>query len=58
MRWYFYFKLKEIPKSTNSLKQKSKINVKKTDFLEMLEDVAVNPEEGCKVLRVFIVFNR
>ncbi|XP_076547909.1 transmembrane protein fates-shifted isoform X1 [Osmia lignaria lignaria] len=55
MRWYFYFKLKEIPKSTNSLKQKSKINVKKTDFLEMLEDVAVNPEEGCKVLRVFIV---
>nr|XP_012154558.1 PREDICTED: transmembrane protein 183-like isoform X2 [Megachile rotundata] len=52
MRWYFYFKLKEIPKSTGSLKRKPQMNVKKTDFLEMLEDVAVNPEEGCKVLRV------
>ncbi|XP_076671194.1 transmembrane protein fates-shifted isoform X3 [Andrena cerasifolii] len=53
MRWYFYFKLKEIPKSTKKpLAEKSKINGKKTDFLEMLEDVAVNSEEGCKVLRV------
>lgn len=51
MRCYFYFKLKEIPKSTR-LKQKPQMNVKKTDFLEMLEDVAVNPEDGCKVLRV------
>ncbi|XP_017793397.1 PREDICTED: transmembrane protein 183B isoform X2 [Habropoda laboriosa] len=53
MRWYFFFKLKEIPKSTNSsIKQETKINKEKTDFLEMLEDVAVNPEEGCKILRV------
>ncbi|XP_012169229.1 putative transmembrane protein 183BP isoform X1 [Bombus affinis] len=52
-RWYFYFKLKELPKANNnSLKLKTKINGKKTDFLEMLEDVAVNLEEGCKILRV------
>ncbi|OAD54821.1 hypothetical protein WN48_06020 [Eufriesea mexicana] len=51
--WYFYFKLKELPKGANNLlRQKTKINGKKTDFLEMLEDVAVNLEEGCKVLRV------
>ncbi|XP_076291803.1 transmembrane protein fates-shifted isoform X3 [Lasioglossum baleicum] len=51
--WYFYFKLKEVPKSSrNSIKQKPKVNGRKTDFLEMLEDVAVNPEEGCKLLRV------
>lgn len=55
-RWYFYFKLKELPKANNnSLKLKTKINGKKTDFLEMLEDVAVNLEEGCKILRVFIL---
>ena len=53
MRWYFYFKLKELPKANNkSLKLRTKINGKKTDFLEMLEDVAVNSEEGCKILRV------
>ncbi|XP_015437309.1 PREDICTED: transmembrane protein 183 [Dufourea novaeangliae] len=52
-RWYFYFKLKEILKFTkHSIQGKPKTNGKKTDFLEMLEDVAVNPEEGCKVLRV------
>ncbi|XP_076647734.1 transmembrane protein fates-shifted isoform X2 [Halictus rubicundus] len=51
--WYFYFKLKEVPKSSrNSMKEKPKLNSRKTDFLEMLEDVAVNPEEGCKLLRV------
>nr|XP_031835613.1 transmembrane protein 183-like isoform X2 [Nomia melanderi] len=50
---YFYFKLKEVPKSTrNSIKEKPKVNGRKTEFLEMLEDVAVNPEEGCKLLRV------
>ncbi|CAD1478244.1 unnamed protein product [Heterotrigona itama] len=53
LRWYFYFKLKELPKANNkSLKLRTKINGKKTDFLEMLEDVAVNSEEGCKILRV------
>lgn len=31
------------------------VNGKKTEFIEMLEDVAVNPEQGCKVLRVFIL---
>ncbi|XP_033342746.1 transmembrane protein fates-shifted isoform X2 [Megalopta genalis] len=51
--WYFYFKLKEIPKSSrNSMKEKPKLNGRKTDFIEMLEDVAVNPEQGCKLLRV------
>ncbi|CAK9799055.1 Transmembrane protein 183 [Anthophora quadrimaculata] len=52
MRWYFYFKLKEIPKTAHSIRQKTNICQRKTDFLEMLEDVAVNPEEGCKMLRV------
>ncbi|KAG6799863.1 transmembrane protein [Apis mellifera caucasica] len=53
MRWYFYFKLKELSKTTNNLlKQKKNTNGKKTDFIEMLEDVAVNIEEGCKILRV------
>lgn len=53
VRWYFFFKLKEISKVSNtSLKTKSKTNNKKTDFLEMIEDVAVNPEDGCKILRV------
>ncbi|XP_072752088.1 transmembrane protein 183 isoform X2 [Anoplolepis gracilipes] len=53
VRWYFYFKLKEISKTrNNSLKQNVQCDAKKTEFLEMLEDVAVNPEEGCKVLRV------
>ncbi|CAL7940904.1 unnamed protein product [Xylocopa violacea] len=52
MRWYFYFKLKELPKTNrNQLKQQMK-NKKTTDFLEMLEDINVNPEEGCKILRV------
>ncbi|GAB1864601.1 Transmembrane protein 183 [Camponotus japonicus] len=51
VRWYFYFKLKEISKTrNNSLKQN--IQQCDTEFLEMLKDVAVNPEEGCKVLRV------
>ncbi|XP_078047061.1 transmembrane protein fates-shifted isoform X2 [Augochlora pura] len=51
--WFFYFKLKEVPKSNrNSMKEKPKLNSRKTDFLEMLEDVAVNPEEGCKLLKV------
>ncbi|CAL7940907.1 unnamed protein product [Xylocopa violacea] len=51
MRWYFYFKLKELPKTNrNQLKQQMK-NKKTTDFLEMLEDINVNPEEGCKILR-------
>ncbi|KAL6436499.1 hypothetical protein ACFW04_004764 [Cataglyphis niger] len=54
IRWYFYFKLKEISKTCNKpLKQNiQQCDTKKTEFLEMLEDVAVNPEEGCKVLRV------
>ncbi|KMQ97058.1 putative transmembrane protein 183 [Lasius niger] len=54
VRWYFYFKMKEISKTRNNwLKQnKQQCDTKKTDFLEKLEDVAVNPEEGCKVLRV------
>ncbi|XP_053997739.1 transmembrane protein 183 [Hylaeus anthracinus] len=53
MRWYFYFKFKEVPNSSrNTLKEKSEITGKKSDFLEMLEDVAANPEEDCKVLRV------
>ncbi|XP_011692569.1 PREDICTED: transmembrane protein 183-like isoform X2 [Wasmannia auropunctata] len=53
VRWYFYFKLKEISKTRNSsLKSSIQCGVKKTEFLEMLEDVAVNPEDGCKVLRV------
>lgn len=51
LRWYFYFKLKELPKANKS-KLRMKINGKKTDFLEMLEDVAVNSEESCKILRV------
>lgn len=56
MRWYFYFKLKELPKTKNNLlKQKKNTNGKKTDFIEMLEDVAVNIEEGCKILRVLIL---
>ncbi|KAG5344087.1 T183B protein, partial [Acromyrmex charruanus] len=53
VRWYFYFKLKEVSKIRNSLwKQNKQCDVKKTEFLETLEDVAVNPEDGCKVLRV------
>lgn len=53
VRWYFYFKLKEISKTrNNSLKRKKQYDTNKTEFLEMLEDVAVNPEEGCKVLKV------
>ncbi|XP_018354777.1 PREDICTED: transmembrane protein 183B-like isoform X1 [Trachymyrmex septentrionalis] len=53
VRWYFYFKLKEVSKIRNSLlKQNKQYDVKKTEFLETLEDVAVNPEDGCKVLRV------
>ncbi|XP_019888427.1 transmembrane protein 183 isoform X2 [Ooceraea biroi] len=53
VRWYFYFKLKEISKTrNNSLKENTQCKTKKTEFLETLEDVAVNPEEGCKVLKV------
>jgi len=33
-------------------KQNKQRDVKKTEFLETLEDVAVNPEDGCKVLKV------
>ena len=45
--------MKEVSKIRNSLlKQNKQCDVKKTEFLETLEDVAVNPEDGCKVLRV------
>ncbi|XP_024875654.1 transmembrane protein 183 isoform X2 [Temnothorax curvispinosus] len=51
--WYFYFKLKEVSKTRNSsINQCKQRDGRKTEFLDTLEDVAVNPEEGCKVLRV------
>ncbi|XP_043265327.1 transmembrane protein 183 isoform X2 [Colletes gigas] len=51
LRWYFYFKLKQVPNSSrNTLKEKRKSKTR--DFLEILEDVTANPEEDCKVLRV------
>jgi len=55
VRWYFYFKLKEISKTRNN-PLKRNIQQCDTEFLEMLKDVAVNPEEGCKVLRVKFIF--
>lgn len=52
-RWCFFFKLKEISIVHNSLLKKNKTyNSEKTEFIEMLEDVAVNPEDGCKMLKV------
>nr|XP_012215523.1 PREDICTED: transmembrane protein 183 isoform X2 [Linepithema humile] len=51
VRWYFYFKLKEIPKIRNSSLKQNKRDTK-NEFFDTLADVAVNPEEGCKVLRV------
>lgn len=51
VRWYFYFKLKEIPKMRNNSLKQNKYDTK-NEFFETQEDVAVNPEEGCKVLRV------
>ncbi|XP_019698964.1 transmembrane protein 183 isoform X2 [Harpegnathos saltator] len=55
IRWYFFFKLKEIsnaPKNNSPLKESKKCNSEKTEFIEMLEDVAMNSDNGCKVLRV------
>lgn len=52
-RWYFYFKLKEVSKIRNkALKQSKQCDDKRTEFFDTLEDVAVNPEDGCKVLTV------
>ncbi|XP_011311828.1 transmembrane protein 183B [Fopius arisanus] len=51
-RWYFYFKLKEI---NNSRVTKPKIHWaddQRSDITEMLEDVSVNSEKGCRILRV------
>ncbi|XP_032679804.1 transmembrane protein 183B isoform X2 [Odontomachus brunneus] len=56
IRCYFFFKLKETSKYRNSsLKENNKCNSEKTEFIEMLEDVSVNSEDGCKVLRVTCV---
>ncbi|XP_011876900.1 PREDICTED: transmembrane protein 183 isoform X2 [Vollenhovia emeryi] len=52
-RWYFYFKLMEASKSrSSSLKQSRQCTDKETEFFDTLKDVAVNPENDCKVLRV------
>ncbi|KAL6266888.1 hypothetical protein P5V15_003715 [Pogonomyrmex californicus] len=51
IRWYFYFKLKEVSKTCNR-RQNEQCDSKKSEFLQTLEDVAVNPENGCKVLKV------
>lgn len=51
VRWYFYFKLKEIPKIRNRSLKQNKCDIR-NEFFETQEDVAVNPEEGCKVLKV------
>ncbi|XP_014468156.1 PREDICTED: transmembrane protein 183 isoform X2 [Dinoponera quadriceps] len=53
IRWYFFFKLKQISKARNSMLMKRKTcDIEETELIEMLENVAVNPEDGCKVLRV------
>lgn len=52
-RWYFFFKLREIPKRGNSsLRTGPTSNRGKRKFLETVEEVAINPEERSKVLRV------
>lgn len=53
VRWYFFFKLKQVPnRRDGTVKRKPIKYSKRNDFVEMLEDVAVNSEDGCKVLRV------
>ncbi|KAL0127416.1 hypothetical protein PUN28_005603 [Cardiocondyla obscurior] len=52
-RWNFYFKLKEVSKTRNHLLKRNKQHeCKKIEFLDTSEDVAVNPEDDCKVLKV------
>lgn len=53
LNWHFFFKLKEIPKTRGQLlRGRTDTHSKKTDFLEMLDDVGVNRQEGCKLLKV------
>ncbi|XP_063985980.1 transmembrane protein 183 [Diachasmimorpha longicaudata] len=51
-RWYFYFKLKEINSSRVPKKRITWDDEQRSDLTEMLEDVSMNSEDGCRILRV------
>ncbi|XP_015118281.1 transmembrane protein 183 isoform X2 [Diachasma alloeum] len=51
-RWYFYFKLKEMNTSRAVKKRITWDDDQRSDLTEMLEDVSINSEEGCRILRV------
>ena len=52
IRWYFYFKLKEMSKNRTVHREELDWDNERNDFVEMLESVSANSEDGCRILRV------
>ncbi|XP_046612206.1 transmembrane protein 183 isoform X1 [Neodiprion virginianus] len=51
-QWFFFFKLKEVPRGRGISWRHTEVKPHRPDLIEMLEDVSANPEDRCKILQV------